>query len=118
MSPGRGLFVAAVYESASKYCGTIRRSEYFACVDIAHEANMNEGGLYTLMETPSVPKLPNVAPTKFFSEVASELKKVTWPTRAETVKLTLAVIIISLCVGLFVGGLDILFVNITTAVFK
>jgi len=50
--------------------------------------------------------------------VTSELKKVTWPTRAETVKLTVAVIIISVAVGLFVGGLDILFVKITTAVFK
>lgn len=62
--------------------------------------------------------MPNVAPTKFFSEVASELRKVTWPTRDETVKLTAAVIFISLAVGLFIGGLDILFVNITTMLFK
>ena len=70
------------------------------------------------MEKPSVPKLPNIAPTKFFSEVASELKKVTWPTRQETVKLTVAVIVISVAVGLFVGGLDILFVRISTMMFK
>ncbi|HLD24911.1 MAG TPA: preprotein translocase subunit SecE [Patescibacteria group bacterium] len=70
------------------------------------------------MDRTTVPRLPNIAPTKFFSEVTSELKKVTWPTRAETVKLTVAVIIISVAVGLFVGGLDILFVKITTAVFK
>ncbi|MBI5019143.1 preprotein translocase subunit SecE [Candidatus Gottesmanbacteria bacterium] len=78
------------------------------------------------MDKPTAVKLPNIAlaslsrsgPTKFFSEVASELKKVTWPTRNETVKLTAAVIIISLAVGLFIGGLDILFVNITTMVFK
>jgi preprotein translocase subunit SecE len=70
------------------------------------------------MQKPTAPALPNVAPTKFFSEVASELRKVTWPTRDETVKLTAAVIIISLAVGLFIGGLDILFVNITTMVFK
>lgn len=70
------------------------------------------------MDKPTAVKLPNIAPTKFFSEVASELKKVTWPTRSETFKLTAAVIIISLAVGLFVGGLDILFVNITTMVFK
>lgn len=61
---------------------------------------------------------PNVAPTKFFSEVAMELRKVTWPTREETIRLTAAVIIISVAVGLFVGGLDILFVNITTMIFK
>ncbi len=62
--------------------------------------------------------MPTTAPTKFFSEVATELRKVTWPTRQETTKLTAAVIIISLAVGLFVGGLDILFVNITTMLFK
>lgn len=70
------------------------------------------------MDKSSVPKLPNIAPTKFFSEVASELKKVTWPTKAETVKLTTAVIVISLAVGLFIGGLDILFVNVSTMMFK
>lgn len=76
------------------------------------------GGGLLYMERTTVPKLPNVAPTKFFSEVASELKKVTWPTRQETVKLTVAVIVISVAVGLFVGGLDILFVNISTMLFK
>ncbi|MEK7533396.1 MAG: preprotein translocase subunit SecE [Patescibacteria group bacterium] len=70
------------------------------------------------MEKPTAPKIPNIAPTKFFSEVAAELRKVTWPTRQETIRLTAAVIIISVAVGLFVGGLDILFVNITTMFFK
>ncbi|MCL4199869.1 preprotein translocase subunit SecE [Patescibacteria group bacterium] len=70
------------------------------------------------MEKPKSPSIPTTAPTKFFSEVATELRKVTWPTRQETIKLTLAVIIISVTVGLFVGGLDILFVNITTMLFK
>lgn len=70
------------------------------------------------MEKTSVPKIPNIAVTKFFSEVVSELKKVTWPTRDETVKLTMAVIIISLGVGLFVGGLDIAFVKLSSIVFK
>lgn len=70
------------------------------------------------MDKRNVPNLPNVAPTRFFSEVAAELRKVTWPTRDETIKLTLAVIIISLAVGLFIGGLDILFVNISTLLFK
>ena len=69
------------------------------------------------MDKPSV-NLPKSAPTKFFSEVAAELAKVTWPTRAETTKLTIAVIVISLAVGLFVGGLDILFLNITSTLFR
>ena len=70
------------------------------------------------MDTPNVPKMPNVAPAKFFREVVAELKKVTWPTRDETVKLTAVVIAISVLVGLFIGGLDTLFLSITKAVFK
>lgn len=70
------------------------------------------------MDRPTAPSLPRVAPTRFFSEVSTELKKVTWPSRQETIKLTTAVIVISLAVGLFVGGLDILFLQITTAVFR
>ena len=70
------------------------------------------------MDTPSVPKLPNVAPAKFIREVIAELKKVTWPTREETMKLTVVVIAISVFVGLFIGGLDALFLAITGAIFK
>lgn len=64
------------------------------------------------------PSLPAVAPTKFFSEVVSELKKVSWPSRDETMKLTAVVIAISVIVGAFIGGLDALFLSITSALFK
>jgi len=70
------------------------------------------------MERPNVPSLPKNLPANFIGEVMAELKKVTWPTRAETIKLTTTVIIISLAVGAFIGGLDILFVNLTTLLFK
>ena len=69
------------------------------------------------MERPNVPSLPKSLPANFVQEVVAELKKVTWPTRDETIKLTITVIIISVLVGVFIGGLDILFVNITTALF-
>jgi len=42
-------------------------------------------------------------------EIVSELRKVTWPSREETVYLTTVVIIVSLAVGLFLGGIDIFF---------
>lgn len=64
------------------------------------------------------PKVPNVAPVKFIKEVIAELKKVTWPTREETVKLTAVVIALSLIVAFFVGSLDALFVKIQTLVFR
>lgn len=45
----------------------------------------------------------------FLSEVKLELKKVTWPTRQETIRYTWAVIGISLGVALFLGAADWLF---------
>ncbi len=46
---------------------------------------------------------------RFVSEVKNELEKVTWPTRAETIRLTAIVIGISIAVGVYLGGLDLLF---------
>lgn len=45
----------------------------------------------------------------FLKEVRLELKKVTWPTRQETIRYTTAVIGFSLAVAAFLGGLDYLF---------
>lgn len=50
----------------------------------------------------------------FFSEVKTELSKVTWPKRRETIRLTSVVILVSVIVGLFVGGLDYLFTTVLT----
>ncbi len=47
--------------------------------------------------------------TEFLKEVHLELKKVTWPTRQETIKYTTVVIAFSLAVATFLGGLDFLF---------
>jgi len=46
---------------------------------------------------------------EFIKESKIELKKVTWPTREETIRYTLTVIIISTALALFLGGLDYLF---------
>lgn len=70
------------------------------------------------MEKPNAPKIPNVPPVQFVREVISELKKVTWPTRDETIKLTAVVIAISVITALFIGGLDALFIKITSLVFQ
>ena len=45
----------------------------------------------------------------WLEEIVSELKKVTWPTRQETLYLTMVVIIVSVAVGLVLGGIDIFF---------
>lgn len=44
----------------------------------------------------------------FASEVIGELKKVTWPSKKETIRLTIIVIAISLIIGLYIGIIDVL----------
>lgn len=57
-------------------------------------------------------------PTAFLRETRDELKKVVWPTRQEIIRLTFVVIMVSLIVGLFLGGLDFVFVKIIETVVK
>jgi preprotein translocase subunit SecE len=45
-------------------------------------------------------------PVVFLKEVRDELKKVVWPTRDEIIRLTGVVILISVVVGIFLGGTD------------
>jgi len=68
------------------------------------------------MEKPTVPAF-SVNPKRFVQEVIRELKKVTWPTRAETMKLTAVVIAISVVTGAFIGGLDTLFLKISSVLY-
>jgi preprotein translocase subunit SecE len=46
---------------------------------------------------------------KFLKEVRQEMRKVTWPSRQDTIKYTLIVIGVSIAVAAFLGGLDYLF---------
>ncbi len=57
-------------------------------------------------------------PGIFLQQVRIEMKKVVWPTRAQTIRLTLLVIGVSAAVGLFIGALDILFVKIIELVIR
>lgn len=43
---------------------------------------------------------------QFFTEVIAEMKKVTWPTKQETIRLTTLVVIISLIIGFYIGIID------------
>jgi len=45
----------------------------------------------------------------FLKDSKAELKRVTWPTRQETTKYTMTVIIVSAAVAIFLGSLDYLF---------
>jgi preprotein translocase subunit SecE len=45
----------------------------------------------------------------FLTEVRSELKRVTWPSRKEVYATTIVVIITSIFFGLYLWGLDLIF---------
>ena len=50
--------------------------------------------------------------TTFLQEARIELKKVTWPTRNEVIKLSFVVISISLIIAFYIGLLDIVFAKL------
>jgi preprotein translocase subunit SecE len=54
----------------------------------------------------------------FLREVKVELEKVVWPSRAQTIRLTMIVIIVTLLVGFFIGGLDYLLTELTKLVLR
>jgi preprotein translocase subunit SecE len=43
---------------------------------------------------------------QWFRDVVSELRKVSWPTREETINLTMVVVVVAAALGLFLGGID------------
>ena len=50
----------------------------------------------------------NRAKQNIGSDIVDELKKVSWPSRKDTIRLTSIVIGVSLIIGLYVGIIDIL----------
>ena len=46
-------------------------------------------------------------PWQFIKEARAELTKVVWPSRKETIRITIAVVAISLGVALFLGAIDL-----------
>lgn len=48
----------------------------------------------------------------FFREVKAEVKKITWPSKDETKKAFIAVIVFTLMYTILVGGLDSIFSNL------
>jgi len=45
----------------------------------------------------------------YFKQVKTEVKKINWPTREETIRYSLTVVVISAAVAFFLGGLDFVF---------
>ena len=60
-------------------------------------------------------------PTKiinFLKEVQEEMGKVTWPTRNQTIKMSLLVVAVSIIFGVFLGALDFLLTKVLTIIIK
>ncbi|NJO04883.1 MAG: preprotein translocase subunit SecE [Chloroflexaceae bacterium] len=51
---------------------------------------------------------------QLFRDTRAELKKVVWPTREETVRLTILVLFVSALVGVFLFGADSIFLWLYT----
>jgi preprotein translocase subunit SecE len=49
------------------------------------------------------------AVTRFVRESQAELAKVTWPTREQTINLTIVVLAVCVVVGVFLGAVDYVF---------
>jgi len=59
-----------------------------------------------------------ISPVAYIKETRDELRKVTWPTQVEIIRLTTIVIIISIIVGLYIGALDFIFTKSVELILK
>jgi preprotein translocase subunit SecE len=53
-------------------------------------------------------------PRQYVREIIAELRKTSWPTREETIRLAIIVAVAILVLTLFIFGLDLLFGDLTT----
>ena len=85
------------------------------------QGDINEDGAPTRARR--APKAPSptdqrVGPKQFVREVRSELRKVAWPTRAETINYSLVVLVTLIIVMAFVFGVDWIFSNLILKLFE
>ena len=68
-----------------------------------------------MVRTPGFPSRSGAQTTRrspsfrFVGEAAAELRRVTWPTRQETIRLSVMVISVAVVVGMFLGAIDLVF---------
>lgn len=53
-----------------------------------------------------------ITPVQFIRETFDELRKCVWPSREETARLTMVVIVLAIAAGFFLGGLDRVFAEL------
>ena len=57
----------------------------------------------------AAPPQERTSPTQFLREVRSELRKVAWPSRSETINYSIVVLVTIVVLGSMIYGLDWLF---------
>jgi preprotein translocase subunit SecE len=67
---------------------------------------------YVKILTMKAVNISEAKPLAFLKEVKSEMEKVTWPTKNEAIRLTAIVILASIIMGAFIGGLDLTFTKL------
>ena len=55
---------------------------------------------------------------EFVREVLAEFRKVTWPTRAELVNSTAVVIVVTVVLAFFLGGVDIVLARVVERILR
>jgi len=84
----------------------------------------DQAGQDNKSQAPAKAKKPQVQPSQpkkrrftFFSDIFGELRKVVWPTRAETIRLTLIVLGLCIVMGAILGAVDYGFSELVAKVF-
>lgn len=54
----------------------------------------------------------------FLKEVRAELEKVVWPSREQTIRYSILVIVVAIVVGLFLGGIDYILTSLQDFLIK
>jgi len=57
-------------------------------------------------------------PLTYLKEVKTEMKRVSWPTRQEAIRLTLIVVGVSVVIAALIGGFDFLFTKMMAVIIK
>ena len=55
---------------------------------------------------------------EFVGEVLAEFRKVTWPTRGELVNSTVVVLVVTLVLAFFLGGVDIVLARVVERILR
>lgn len=81
----------------------------------ANPASSTPSNRPTLPPTPpsAAGRQPSLA--RYLRDARIELKKVNWPSREQTVNLTIVVCVVCVAIALFLGGVDFLFASLVKA---